>query len=657
MVFNGNCKTVYAAALFVLLGLSVSFAASEARAQPATPGGSEQPSFQPAGEQEFAPGRIIVKPKEGVRPARLGEVNRANGARVEDRIPGAAASVVDLPDDLPVRQAVQRYENTPGIEFAEPDFLLEATEVTPDDPGFSDMYGLENTGQEGGTEDADIGATEAWETTTGSKDTVVAVIDTGVDIDHPDLKNNIWTNEDEKDDGTDNDGNGYAGDVNGWDFYNDDNTVYDSGDGDEHGTHVAGTIAAEGDNGAGVTGVNWDARIMPLKFLGPDGGYTSDAAKAIDYAVDNGAEISNNSWGGGGYSQTLQDSLDNAEDKGHLFVAAAGNGGFDGIGDDNDANPSYPSSYENDNVVSVAATDRDDDRASFSNYGEESVDLGAPGVGILSTLPDSSYGRYNGTSMASPHVAGAAALLKSQDPAQGASELKNRMLDSAESVSSLKNRTATGGRLDAAGALAAEAKNSPANLSLSAGRSLLVYGQSTTLSGTLTSESGEAVAGEEISLEQRPIGGQVWSETARPTTDSNGEFRFDNARPGKRMLYRARFGGSDAKRLDPASSGGEWVSVKARVTNGTSEKNLKLGNRREIYGSVLPSHAGSSVEMILKRNGEIVARRMVSVNEDSRYRTLVQPGSPGSYATFAIFPRDDDHLGNRSVARSFQVVR
>jgi thermitase len=159
-----------------------------------------------------------------------------------------------------------------------------------------------------------------------------------------------------------------------------------------------------------VTGVNWEADLMILKFLGPKGGYTSDAVEALNYAVDNGAPISNNSWGGGGKSQALQDAISDAEREGHLFVAAAGN-----AGNDNDVTPSYPASYTNPNIISVAATDDDDGLASFSNFGVQSVDLGAPGVGILSTVPGG-YARYSGTSMASPHVAGVAALIKSQNP-------------------------------------------------------------------------------------------------------------------------------------------------------------------------------------------------------------------------------------------------
>ncbi len=424
--------------------------AREAEARPTGPGNAGAsvvgvPDFVAPDGERFVPGRILVKLQDGVPDRVLEALNRRNNARVEERLPGIPVSVINLPRDLSVREAVGRYERSPEVEYAEPDFLLFA-EATPNDPRYGKLYGLDNTGQTGGTPDADVDAPEAWDTTTGDPNTTVAVIDTGVDASHPDLNDNLWTNPDElAANNKDDDKNGYVDDVHGWDFYHDDATVYDAGDGDEHGTHVAGTIAAEGDNGEGVTGVNWQASIMPLKFLGPKGGSISGAVKAIDYAVAEGAKISNNSYGCGDcYSKTLKAAIDTADGAGHLFVAAAGNEGTD-----NDATPHYPSSYDSSNVIAVAATNDKDGLASFSNYGSTSVDLGAPGVGILSTLPGSSYGYYSGTSMATPHVTGVAALLKSQNPTADDEELKARILQYAEPKVSLKGKTVTGGRLNA----------------------------------------------------------------------------------------------------------------------------------------------------------------------------------------------------------------
>lgn len=402
--------------------------------------------------RDFAPGRILVKPEERAPAGAIGSLNRKNDARTEEKLPGIGVSVIDLPKDLPVTEAVKRYENAPGIEYAEPDYLLRSDAI-PNDPRFGGLYGLNNTGQTGGKADADIDAPEAWDITTGNAGTVVAVIDSGVDVDHPDLRDNIWTNPDEiPGNGIDDDGNGYVDDVNGWDFANNDNSLYHSYAEDDHGTHVAGTIGAAGNNGVGISGVAWRAKIMPLKFIGPNGtGYTSNAAKALDYAIAEGVKISNNSYGCAGcFSSSLRDTIQRADAAGHLFVASAGNAGAD-----NDATAHYPSGHDLPNIISVAATDSGDALAGFSNYGNSSVDLAAPGVGILSTVPDNGYTSYSGTSMASPHVAGVAALVKSRSPELDGAGVKARILGSVDKKASLTGKTATGGRLNAASALGA----------------------------------------------------------------------------------------------------------------------------------------------------------------------------------------------------------
>ncbi|MDQ3942927.1 MAG: S8 family serine peptidase, partial [Actinomycetota bacterium] len=433
---------------------SLQEAETQSQARPEDPG--RGPSFRSSDDEEFASDRVLVKLREGVSSQALDTVNRQNNARTDRRIPRTRTNVVRLPRGLEVRDAIRRYEASPDVEYAEPDFILRPSQtISANDPHYPRLYGLNNTGQNGGAADADIDAPEAWNTTIGDAGTVVAVIDEGVDINHPDLRNNIWTNTDElPDNGLDDDRNGYVDDVNGYDFAGNDASVYDpdplSGAGDEHGTHVAGTIAAQGNNSLGVVGVNWRVRIMPLKFLGPDGGYTSDAVEALNYAVAEGVKISNNSWGGGGSSRTLLEAINRADQAGHLFVAAAGNGGADGVGDDNDATPQYPSSYNSPNVIAVAATDGRDALAGFSNYGSTSVDLAAPGVGILSTLPRNTYGSYSGTSMATPHVSGVAALLKSNDPTLDDAALKDRILRSVDRKNGLSGRTATGGRSNAA---------------------------------------------------------------------------------------------------------------------------------------------------------------------------------------------------------------
>jgi thermitase len=449
-------------AFVITLTLVLSAGQGQVSAQASSPGDSADD----ADNDGDVDGEILVKFKPSTSRAAKDETHRQQGGRVKENLrkPGSRVApdiqVVEVsPGDEETKS--KEYKRDKKVEYAEPNFIYQPSVTTANDPDFAKLYGLDNTGQTvnnvSGTLDADIDAPEAWDATTGLPGTVVAVIDTGVDVSHPDLKNNIWTNPGETaGDGIDNDSNGYVDDVNGWDFFRNENTVFDAADGDAHGTHVAGTIAAEGNNRdaqnnyVGVVGVNWKAQIMPLKFLGPNGGSTANAIKALDYAVKEGAKISNNSWGGGSFSQALKDALINADSAGHLFVTAAGNGGADQVGDNNDSYPSYPASYDNQNVVSVAATDSKDALASFSNYGATSVDLAAPGIYTYSTLPGNTYGYKSGTSMATPHVTGVAALIKSKYSTLDDAGIKAKLLQSVDKVSSLSSKVASGGRLNAA---------------------------------------------------------------------------------------------------------------------------------------------------------------------------------------------------------------
>ena len=300
-------------------------------------------------------------------------------------------------------------------------------------------------------------AGEAWAAgATGSDSVYIGVIDEGIQTTHPDLDANVWVNPFDPIGGGDNDGNGYTDDTNGWDFYYNDRTVYDAGE-DHHGTHVSGTIGGEGNNGLGVAGVNWDVTLISGKFLGPDGGYLSAAVSAVDYFTDlktrHGLNIvaTSNSWGGGGYSQTLLDAIERGGDAGILFIAAAGNSGSD-----NDVYESYPSNYQCtrggtrgwDCVIAVAAIQSDGALASFSQYGDVTVDIGAPGVAVWSTVPTNSYDSYSGTSMATPHVSGAAALCAAAAPGLTAREIREAIMDAATPTASLAGTTVTGGRLD-----------------------------------------------------------------------------------------------------------------------------------------------------------------------------------------------------------------
>jgi len=347
---------------------------------------------------------------------------------------------------MSAKEAIERLKSHQAIEYVEPDYRVSIA-ATPNDPRFEDLWGLNNEGQTGGTADADIDAPEAWLISTGSRDVVVGVIDTGVDYSHPDLAANVWVNSGEiAGDGIDNDGNGYVDDVHGI------NAITDAGDpmDDEgHGTHVSGTIGASGNNGVGIVGVNHDVSIAGCKFLAADGtGSTSGAIKCIDYMVglkNSGVNLRvlNNSWGGGGYSQALADAITASEEADILFVAAAGNDAVD-----NDVNPHYPSNYENDNVLSIASTDSRDNMSGFSQWGLTSVDMGAPGSAILSTIPGGGYASYSGTSMATPHVAGAAALVLSVNPDLTTLELKELLMSSGDANAALNGKTVAGTRLN-----------------------------------------------------------------------------------------------------------------------------------------------------------------------------------------------------------------
>jgi len=373
--------------------------------------------------------------------------------------------LVRLPKELRVEEAIERYRRDPNVLYAEPNYTVYVL-AEPNDPRFQDgsLWGLHNTGQLGGVSDADIDAAEAWELSTGSRDVVVAVIDTGIQYTHPDLAANMLQLEADCADGVDNDGNGRIDDCFGFDFADlecfdfeceDREPDSDPMDDHGHGTHVAGTIGAVGNNGAGVVGVNWQVGLLACKFLNSFGGGSIEGAIAcLDYLADlkqnQGVNLvaTNNSWGGDGFSQSLLDAIDVHRQLGILFIAAAGNSATN-----NDQIPHYPSSYFLPNIIAVAATDRNDARSSFSSFGRFSVHLGAPGSSILSTTPSNNYQSFSGTSMATPHVTGVAALLKAEDPSRDWKAIKNLLLAGGDDKPSMDGVTVTGKRLNAHGAM------------------------------------------------------------------------------------------------------------------------------------------------------------------------------------------------------------
>ena len=402
---------------------------------------------------------VLVKFKTGLSLEQLEELSAQFNDRIEDRIENAPgwAAIDDL-DDANAAATVAQYRALPQVEYAEENFEIKIPDAVdnalepllPNDPQFNDQWALANSGQRGGTQGADISATLAWATTTGTRDVVVAVLDSGVDYRHEDLEPNMWTRPASIDPYEDAD-LGIVDDVYG---FNAIENASDPMDEHGHGTHCAGIIGAEGQNGIGISGVNWQVRIMPLKFMNAGGyGTTKDAIEAINYVINRkqagvNVRIISASWGSTQKSRALEDVIRKAYENDILFVAAAGNASVD-----NDRSPHYPSSYNVPNVVSVAALDRNDQLASFSNYGVKSVAVAAPGVDILSTWLGNAYEEKSGTSMATPVVSGVAALILAEHPRMSVDDLRRKLLASTDPIVALKGKTVTGGRINASKAL------------------------------------------------------------------------------------------------------------------------------------------------------------------------------------------------------------
>ncbi|MGV3527497.1 MAG: S8 family peptidase [Flavisolibacter sp.] len=403
----------------------------------------------------YVPGQLLVKFKSATpENGRRSLLARINGTVAEQVVTDVMKSkgdnegfyVVNTP--LSTMEAVGRLSKNAEVEYAEPNWIYTLDAGETNDTYIGNLWGM--TGTYGSQ------ASVAWGNGhTGSSNVYVGIIDEGYMYTHTDLSANAGTNPYETPNNKkDDDNNGYVDDVYGWDFDGNNNTVFDGLD-DDHGTHVAGTIGAVGNNGTGVAGVNWHVKLLSAKFLGKRGGTTANAVKAVDYFTDlkkKGLNLvaTNNSWGGGGYSQALFDAIDRANTAGVLFIAAAGNDGAD-----IDASASYPAAYSNSNIISVAAITSTGGLASFSNYGATQVDIGAPGNGIYSTVPArsgrsvaSGYASYSGTSMATPHVTGAAALYKSTHTSATAADIKAAILGTATPTGSLAGKCVTGGRLN-----------------------------------------------------------------------------------------------------------------------------------------------------------------------------------------------------------------
>ncbi|MFA5508987.1 MAG: S8 family peptidase [Vulcanimicrobiota bacterium] len=437
--------------------------------QSTDPAPAQAPPQDSAAIGEYKPGELILRTRPGFElSGESGSVVDQLGAKVigEFDTPGGVHKSetgefmhLKLPEGVSVEQAMAKLADDPRVEFSAPNHIyrLDAFEqgqnpMAVNDPDASKLWGLHNEGQTGGKVDADIDAPEAWQIHSGRNQAqggpLIAVIDTGIDYNHPDLKANMWVNPGEiPGDGIDNDGNGVIDDVHGYNAYSDNG---DPMDGQGHGTHCAGTIAAVGNNGIGVVGVNQNASVMAVKIFNDEGSTDSAAIiRGVQYATKMGARITSNSWGGPVPNSGIREAFEQSSSALHLV--AAGNSGYN-----NDWLPSFPANYGLDNLVAVAATDHNDGLASFSQYGKRNVDLGAPGVDILSTVPGGGYATYSGTSMATPHVSGAAALVASHYPDISNEDLRRRLEEGTDKVESLDGKTASGGRLNVHQALTME---------------------------------------------------------------------------------------------------------------------------------------------------------------------------------------------------------
>ena len=392
--------------------------------------------------------RLIVGLADDVDLQKAIQMVEARGGSIINQFHTINAIVVDLPgtDTDPITAATD-WITVPGVLYAEPSYRVYALDAIPNDPLFDSLWGMDNTGQTGGAPDADIDAPEAWDEYTGSGTVVLASIDTGVDYNHEDL--NMWINPGEiPGNGIDDDGNGYIDDIYGIDTVNNDSDPMDD---HGHGTHTSGTMAGIGNNGIGVAGITWDAQIMALKWIDTSGyGTSEDVIECLDYMTmmkttyGVNVVVSNNSWWQ--YpSEALEEAIEASINAGIMFVTSAGNNN-----NDIDITPQYPANYDLEGIITVAATDHNDQKASFSNWGATSVDLAAPGVNIYSTLPSNGYGYKSGTSMAAPHVAGAVALLRDAFPNASLVEIKNMILMTVDLVPNMAGKTVGDGRLNLA---------------------------------------------------------------------------------------------------------------------------------------------------------------------------------------------------------------
>ncbi|WP_206484298.1 S8 family serine peptidase [Thalassotalea sp. G2M2-11] len=506
-----------------------------------------------------------------------------NNDGVDDRLRNIAngrLAVLKLKEGRHVENVLASLKNHPLIEYAEPNYLVNHTSV-PDDTNYANLYGMKK-----------IAAEAAWDYTVGDASVVVGVIDTGFDFSHPDLAANIWRNPNEiAGNGIDDDGNGYIDDIHGISAINDDGNPYDTA---QHGTHVSGTIGAEGNNSMGVVGVNWRTSMVGCSFLGSQGGTTDDGIQCIDYMIGlknagNNIRVLNNSWGGGGFSQALKDAISAANNADLLFVAAAGNDGSD-----IDAGGFYPAGYDVPNVVAVASTDSEDNLSGFSNFGDQLVHLAAPGSFVLSTVPGG-YDTFSGTSMATPHVAGAAALMLSGNPNLTTAQIKSILMNTGDTLPVLENKTISGKRLNVFNALADSGGTGPS-----------FFMDATPAIATINQGESQDYA-IDLSAAGGFTGSAMLSVTGNPTLNADIVFSQNpvSADTSTTMTINT---------TTETLAGSYALTVEA--TDGTITKTLPLTLRVWPQGSVTTTFSNTESILIADNSPETPAQSKINVEHD-----------------------------------------